>query len=147
MNTLIKKCSELSLTSKKENQDIIRINERIKKEICYNTLSELTDEKLLPLYKECNSVKKEIKTLENTLNKFVDIEIKQKIINDYLLQLIPAGTKGVYRGNKFNEIVKKFILNLKLNSERFEICFEKNVKVILHQKNQIGIFLKNQKIR
>jgi hypothetical protein len=39
--------------------------------------------------------------------------------------LIPAGTKGVIRGNKFNKIVKKYIVNLNLDANRFEICFEK----------------------
>jgi len=34
------------------------INTRIKKEICYETLEELTDSKLPNEYKECNSVKK-----------------------------------------------------------------------------------------
>ena len=51
---------------------------------------------------------------------------KDLIINDYILELIPAGTKGIIRGNKFNSIVKDSIKNLKLNNERFEICFEKN---------------------
>jgi hypothetical protein len=55
----------------------------------------------------------------------MDEETKQQIIQEYLLQLIPAGTKGVIRGNRFNNIVKKFIINLELNIERFEICFEK----------------------
>ena len=45
-----------------QNNNIIywnmeEINERIKKEICYNTLSELTDEKLMNVYKEWNSLK------------------------------------------------------------------------------------------
>jgi hypothetical protein len=115
--------------SKKVNEDpdIARINERIKNEICYNTLSALSDEKLLPVYRESKSVKEAIKILENTLDEFVDLETKQKIVNKYLLQLIPAGTKGVYRGNTFNKIIKAFILNLNLNlnSDRFKIEFEK----------------------
>ena len=59
------------------------------------------------------------------MGKYIDEETKQKIIQEYLLELIPAGTKGVIRGNKFNNIVKKFIINLGLDKERFEICFEK----------------------
>ena len=41
------------------------------------------------------------------------------------MQLIPPGTKGVIRGNKFNNIVKQFITKLALDAERFDICFEK----------------------
>ena len=101
------------------------INTRIKKEICYETLEELTDSKLLNEYKECNSVKNEIKKLENILIKHTDEEKTQKIIDEYLLDLIPAGTKGVIRGNKFNKLVKQNITKLGLDTERFEICFEK----------------------
>lgn len=101
------------------------INTRIKQEICYETLEELTDAKLLCEYKNCNSVQNEIKKLSDVLEKYTDEETKQKIIQDYLLELIPAGTKGVIRGNKFNNIIQKFITNLSLDTDRFEICFEK----------------------
>jgi len=101
------------------------INARIKQEICYETLEELTDAKLMCEYKDCNSVKNEIKKLSDVLGKYIDEETKQKIIQEYLLQLIPAGTKGVIRGNKFNNIVKQFIRKLALDTDRFEICFEK----------------------
>lgn len=101
------------------------INTRIKNEVCHKTLEELTDVKLLCNYKNCKSVKNEIKKLCDVLEKYVDEKTKQKIIQEYLLQLIPAGTKGVIRGNKFNNIVKQCITNLSLNTVRFEICFEK----------------------
>ena len=102
-----------------------QINARIKQEICYNTLDELSDEKLLYDYKNCHSVQNEIKKLADVLEKYTDEETTQKIIDEYLLQLIPAGTKGVIRGNKFNNIIKKFITNLAFDTSRFEICFEK----------------------
>jgi len=101
------------------------INARIKQEVCYETLEELTDAKLMCEYKDCNSVKNEIKKLSDVLGKYIDEETKQKIIQEYLLELIPAGTKGVIRGNKFNNIVKQFITKLALDTDRFEICFEK----------------------
>ena len=101
------------------------INTRIKREICYSTLEELTDTKLLCEYTSCKSVKNKMKKLGDVLNKYTDEETKQRITQDYLLQLIPAGTKGVIRGNKFNNIVKRYITNLELDTDRFEICFEK----------------------
>ncbi len=106
-------------------QTVKEINRRIKKEICYNTLLELTDENLMSSYKECNSVKNEIKKLGTILDTYLDEETKQKIIKDYLIQLIPAGTKGVIRGNKFNSIIRNKIIEFELDVERFEICFEK----------------------
>jgi len=125
-NAKLKSNKNTKSQNKNTDPGIIYINERIKKEICYDTISALTDANLLHVYKECKSVKKAINKLENILDKFIILEIKNKIINEYLLELIPPGTKGVYRGNKFNEIVKKYILNFKLNTERFDVCFEKN---------------------
>lgn len=100
------------------------INLRIKKEICYKTLEKLTDINLLHEYKQCDSVKNKIKILETILIKYIDEEQKNKILQEYLFELIPPGTKGVIRGNLFNKIVKQYILNLNLDDKRFEICFE-----------------------
>jgi len=108
-----------------EIKTVNEINTRIKKEICYNTLLELTDENLMSSYKECNSVKNEIKKLGTILDVYLDENTKQKIINDYLIELIPAGTKGVIRGNKFNSIIRNKIIEFELDVDRFEICFEK----------------------
>lgn len=47
------------------------------------------------------------------------------IINDYILELIPAGTKGVIKGNKFNSIVKDTINDMELDNDKFKIRFEK----------------------
>ena len=59
---------------------------------------------------ECKSVKNKIDTLTKILQKYYAGDEKiQSIINDYLLELIPAGTKGVIRGIKFNNIVRKNI--------------------------------------
>jgi hypothetical protein len=105
---------------------IDEINSRIKQEICYKTLLELSDEQLLVEYEKCNSVIKEKTKLEKILDKHcIDEETKKNIIKDYLLELIPPGTKGVIRGNKFNNIIKNVIMELSLDIERFEICFEK----------------------
>jgi Ca2+-binding EF-hand superfamily protein len=101
------------------------INTRITQEVCHETLEKLTDVKLLCDYKDCKSVKNEIKKLSEVLGKYIDEETKQKIIQEYLLQLIPAGTKGNIRGNKFNNIVKQFITKLELDADRFDIYFEK----------------------
>lgn len=111
------------------------INNRINQEICHNVLSQLSDEKLINEYKECNSVKNKIKTLGLVIDKYLNEQTKQQLIQDYLLELIPPGTKGVIRGNKFNRIIKDFIININLDSNRFEVCFEK--KCDSHFTNEI----------
>ena len=102
------------------------INARIKKEICHETLSKLADKNLLGVYLKKKSVRKQIETLNDVLENYVDDETKEAIVGDYILQLIPPGTKGNLRGNMFNAIVKEYIMSLGLDSERFEIRFEKD---------------------
>lgn len=63
--------------------------------------------------------------MTDIFGKYIDEKTKQKIIEEYILQLIPPGTKGVIRGNKFNQIVNQYITKLYLDTTRFEICFEK----------------------
>jgi len=115
----------------KQDPDIIRINERIKKEICYTTISLLTDENLLPVYKKSDSVIKELEKQGKMLNKFVNSEQKQNIQNDpdNILQLIPAGTKGVIRGKCFNDIVKAHLEKNNTDSDRFDLRFEENCNI------------------
>lgn len=108
------------------------INNRIDNEICDDTINKLKDTYLINEYRECKSVQNEIKKLELILEKYnIETNKKKLILNDYILELIPAGTKGVIRGNKFNSIVKDTINNLKLNNERFEICFEKQCQICI----------------
>ena len=50
------------------SMSIKTINERICKEICHVTIDKLKDSSLLDIYKECKSVKNQIKTAEIKLN-------------------------------------------------------------------------------
>ena len=111
---------------KQHISDINEINDRIINEICYNTINELSDNKLINEYKKCKSVIKEIKLLENILLKYVDNSIIYDIIDEYIYNIIPAGTKGVIRGNKFNYIVKNYIKKIQLDIERFDIFLKRN---------------------
>ena len=126
---------EIVNISNKENEqhsliDSKYINNRINDELCYDTINKLKDNNLLNEYKDCKSVQKEIKKLTRILEKHkIKHKIKESIINDYLLELIPAGTKGIIRGNKFNSIVKNTIRKLNLDNERFEVCFEKQCEL------------------
>jgi len=116
--------------------DIDYINNRINNEICYDTINKLKDINLLNEYREYKSVKNTINKLMKILKKYdIESDTQELIINEYLLDLIPAGTKGVIRGNKFNNIVKNIINNLKLDDNIFEICFEK--KCELYETDEI----------
>ena len=114
---------------------IEEVNTKIKDGLCRETIEKLCDAKLMDEYMECKSVKNEIKRLSNILGKYIDDDTRQKIIGEYLPQLIPAGTKGAIRGNKFNKIVKEHIESLNLDKDIFEICFEKNCPI--HRTSEI----------
>lgn len=136
---------------REENCNILsmeEINKRIKSEVCYTTIDELKDEKLMTEYKKCSSFKKKINEFENiidntfsknlneeTQQKLINAHVKQDLIDAHILQLIPPGAKGAIRGNKFNDIIKKFIEGLELDASRFEIKFEK--KCDEHDTNEI----------
>ena len=51
---------------------IEEVNAKIKRDICYDSIEKLCDAKLMPEYKCCDSVKKEITRLNNILEKYVD---------------------------------------------------------------------------
>lgn len=106
--------------------DTSYINKRIETEYCINTVNGLTDTVLMPEYMKCKSLSKNIEILQVILTEHNDEKTSNEIIKKYMPKLIPSGTKGVIRGNKFNDVVKQFILNLPLDSDKFEICFEKN---------------------
>ena len=87
------------------------INKRITNEICYETIDKLLDKNLLNVYIETPSVNKKITQLQNILEKNnVDKENVKKIIDEYIFELIPPGTKGTVRGNMFNNIVTPLLI-------------------------------------
>jgi hypothetical protein len=101
------------------------INNRIKNEICYDTINTLKDENLLDEYHHCDSVKKRISGLKKIFdNNSIDEEKSNKMLKEYMLDLIPPGTKGVIRGNIFNKIIKNHIMAMNLNLSRFDVMFE-----------------------
>jgi hypothetical protein len=108
------------------------INKRIDKEVCETTIDKLTDDSLLEEYKKLKSVKDEINKLKEILKKNkISSKTIDSIINEYIVNLIPPGTKGVVRGNMFNKIVEKNINDMKLDKELFEVCFEKQYELLL----------------
>lgn len=122
------------------------INKRIQKEICTDTLDKLQDMNLLEKYMDCTSVKNKINKFKFLLLKYVDNEICDKIIQEYIIDIIPPGTKGVIKGNMFNVIVKNYINCLNLDKDLFEICFEKkHTEYITDEKPDWYIFQKSTK--
>lgn len=112
------------------------INKIIQSQVCHQAIGQLSDELLTPLYLQTKSVKTKIDEENAFLDKFIALlaehppEVAKTIImTDRILQLIPAGTKGVMRGNQFNTIVKDKICSFNLSAERFDIQFEKQCPI------------------
>lgn len=144
-NFVNKNKDEINNKTDEENDNITLINNEIKKQINEDILNELTDEKLLDDYLKCKSVNNAIDKLIDVL-KDVGIQNNKitEIKNKYILELIPPGTKGVIRGNKFNQIVKEYITNLKLDKKIYEICFEKKCEDI-ETSEKPDWYIKNKK--
>ena len=135
--------------------DIKYINQKIKEGIDYEIINNLKDESLKEIYINSKSVKCRINILKKLLEKYnISEKIIEKIIDDYILELIPAGTKGTIRGNKFNDYVKKNILEMNLDKKIYDYKFEKNINdvetnevpdwYIIHKKNKKIIIGMNQ---
>lgn len=105
---------------------IAYINTRIEKEVCQKTINSLKDEMLIDTYKQTPSVQKNITKLRTVLAKqHIPEQQQDDIINDYVLELVPPGTKGVIRGNKFNKIVEDHLTYaFQEKTERFDVKFE-----------------------
>jgi hypothetical protein len=108
------------------------INQRISSEFCAETVRKLSDVSLLSEYRNSKSVKKSMDTLSSILEKHVSIsdEMREDILQEYLVHMIPPGTKGVIRGNKFNKIVQEKIQKMDLPSNIYEIAFDKNCDAV-----------------
>lgn len=116
-------------TSKNYNRTnhCIEINNEIERQFDNSILLQLTDENLLHEYLQCKSVPRAKDKLRIILKDVgIDDNKIMEIINKYILELIPAETKGVIRENCFNKIVKNYIENFKLDPNIYEIGFEKN---------------------
>jgi hypothetical protein len=106
--------------------ELDQINNRICAEFSEDVIIRLSDFSLMDDYKKQPSVAKNITELENILNRHItDSTIAKAIITDYIPKLIPPGTKGVIRGNKFNYIIRQIIEDMELDLKEYEICFEK----------------------
>lgn len=105
--------------------NIIEINEKINSDFDSDIYKQLSDSSLLDVYKHQTSVIKQVEYLKTILEKNNIFKEKiDTIINEYILKLIPPGTKGVVRGNLFNKLVKNKIITDFAN-KGYEIEFEK----------------------
>jgi hypothetical protein len=85
----------------------------------------LSDENLVDVYRQQPSMKKKLIEIRKQFES-VGIESPKidAYIEKYFIDLIGAGLKGQIRGNKFNSIVKDYLLNLPC-AYKYEMQFEK----------------------
>lgn len=128
------------MQSIKQIKQLYKINNRIKNEVCLNTINYINDTNLLHIYKNTKSVQKKINTVNNILDEYyIPIHIKNSIQNKLITEIIPPGTKGVIKGNIFNKIVKQFIIDLNFDPNNFEINFETKISTNTGNSNNYSI--------
>jgi hypothetical protein len=125
MKSLLNKNKHFKELNLDNDLSIKKINERIENEYSEKIYKKLNYENLIKEYEKLKSVEaKKDKLKIILLNNNVSNKKIKKILMEYIYELIPPGTKGVIRGNKFNELIKKKIIKLDLDKKRFEIKFE-----------------------
>lgn len=87
------KMKNISKKNKVNADDLLKmnsINNRINEEISYEVIEQISDNEMLNDYKKCESVINKINILTNILNKHnIVSDVKESILDDYLLELIP----------------------------------------------------------
>ena len=107
------------------------INKRIENTCCDKIIQSLTDLNLCDEFKEQKSTKIKNKKLETVLlNNNIEKEIINKITSEFILDLIPPGTKGIIRGLKFNELIKNQLNDYFNQYKNIVYEFEKKPKNI-----------------
>jgi hypothetical protein len=102
------------------------INNIINEQACYDTIDKMSDEKLLEVYKSSKSVQLLTAKLSKKLEKYItNTDYLSNAVDELIVDLIPAGTKGVFRGNVLNKIIETHIKNLNFDAEKYEVAFEK----------------------
>jgi hypothetical protein len=108
-------------------EEIEKLNQEVKRQYCPETEQAISDESLLSVYKEADSVKRQTKILKEILKEEgIEAEKIDNVLTKYILSLIPAGTKGVIRGNKFNKLVEKKIKTYDLGEDFVIKCEKKH---------------------
>ncbi len=124
MNTIIDNFNNLDISNK--SLTIVEINARIIDEQDLEIIEILSDKNLFTELCKMPSVTTKIDNFKKLLYKHAILpSVIDSIIADYINELIPPSVKGQLRGNKFNKIVKSFILNLNMD-DNYQIQFEKN---------------------
>lgn len=99
----------------------------------------LSDENLWSMYEKQPSVCKRVeKTRHDLLSAGFDMEQVSLILKVISPLLVPPGTKGVVRGNAFNQIVKEN-LNQSFPTDNYKLSFE--TKHTFHQTTETPDFI------
>jgi hypothetical protein len=102
------------------------INNIINGQVCYDTIDKMSDEKLIEVYKSSKSVQILTAKIRKKLEKYIiNVDNLSAAVDELIIDLIPAGTKGVFRGNVLNKIIETHIKNLNFDPEKYEVAFEK----------------------
>lgn len=106
--------------------DINRINEIINETYDENIYSKLQDKCIIDKCLVSKSTVKKINSFKQSLkNHNIDNDTIESIINENINLFVSSGTKGVLRGNLFNQLIKEQLMNYGYD-DSYEIEFEKD---------------------
>jgi hypothetical protein len=120
--------SSSKISNEKDN-NIVYLNELINKQYSKEIEDKLSDKNLNQQFLKCSSCQKMKTKIKNIIkNDYNDNILLEKRVEELLSIAIPAGTKGVIRGNFFNSIVKDELLSIQKIYNQLNISFESKIE-------------------
>ena len=123
-----------------------KITEQINNTYCIKISDQLSDDSLHREFMESPSTNKKLEIFRKILDDYKG-KSTEEILKKMSPYIIPAGTKGVIRGIKFNKIVEEYLSGLPF-PDNFELKFEeKNEKYPTDEIPDFYIYdIKNKKM-
>lgn len=134
-----------SFPSEKIIDKFYNINKIISETYDYSVVNQLSLKNLKTEIINSKSFNKRKKDVERLFNKYKIETRNTKIIDKLTYQFIPSGTKGVFRGNKFNKIIENKLketfpqLDISVEGKEIGITEKYDFKITDGQKILIGM--------
>lgn len=101
-----------------------QVNDRLRDDVCRDTLAAISDETLSPIFEQSPEVKKLLRGIDDVLfTADIHARVHDSIYARIRPLLIPEAVKTATRVRVFHEIVTAHIVDLALSPDRFDVAF------------------------
>ncbi len=101
-----------------------QVNDRLRDDVCRDTLAAISDETLSPIFEQSPEVKKLLRGIDDVLfTADIHARVHDSIYARIRPLLIPEAVKTATRVRVFHDIVTAHIVDLALSPDRFDVAF------------------------